>query len=79
MKPRNALRLKCPHCAAAARIRSSQAISTLTRQGYIECTDIAQCGWRGKYDFTFSSTLVQSVSPNPDIHLPVKTPEQHHA
>lgn len=68
----NSMRLLCPHCESRVRIRSSFAQSEITREGYVECTDIVHCGWRGKFALSYNETLVQSATPSPSINLPVK-------
>lgn len=69
-KKTTAMRLKCPHCTAHARIRYSEQITELYREGVIECQNI-QCGWRGKFAVEFRFTMTPSLMPNANINLPL--------
>ena len=64
------LRVSCPHCKQAARIRHSRELSDVYRDGIIECQNITECGWRGRFGFEFLATLTPSAEPNPEIDLP---------
>ncbi|KAA0016655.1 ogr/Delta-like zinc finger family protein [Salinicola corii] len=68
-KPAQA-RNTCPHCGSYARVRYSKQVTPIYREGAIECQN-ADCGWRGKFSFEFTVTLTPSMTPNPDITLPV--------
>lgn len=66
----NKLRLKCPHCGHRARVRHSRELSSLYREGIVECQNIAECGWRGRVSVAYEAELTPSVAPNPEIALP---------
>lgn len=74
--------LICPHCESKARIRHSRFLSKLYRDGIIECTNIAECGWRGRFGFELLATLTAPVKEAPDVQLPQSQyvlPERRHA
>uniref|UniRef100_UPI0038991588 ogr/Delta-like zinc finger family protein n=1 Tax=Cellvibrio fontiphilus TaxID=1815559 RepID=UPI0038991588 len=68
---RQCLRLTCPHCNSAARIRHSRALSPLYRDGIIECQNVASCGWRGRFGFEYLATLTPSAQARLEITLPL--------
>lgn len=62
----------CPHCNSNARIRISRRLSPLYMDGILECQNIAECGWRGRYGTELLATLTPSAMPSPpDINLPI--------
>lgn len=63
-------RSRCPHCGGVARIRYSAQITPVYREGAIECQNI-ECGWRGKFSYSYTDTLTPSLCPNPDVKLPI--------
>ncbi|TVZ39394.1 Ogr/Delta-like zinc finger protein [Alteromonadaceae bacterium 2753L.S.0a.02] len=63
------MRLTCPHCGGHARVRHSRELSKLFRDGIIECQNITQCGWRGRFGFELIATLTPSANPNPEVQL----------
>ncbi|MEQ9130782.1 MAG: ogr/Delta-like zinc finger family protein [Salinisphaeraceae bacterium] len=68
--PMSRVRMNCPHCGEAAKIRSSQLLSRTYREGYLDCQS-PDCGWRGKFSFALTATLAPSERPNPAVHLPL--------
>ncbi|WP_413615736.1 ogr/Delta-like zinc finger family protein [Halomonas cupida] len=61
----------CPHCGQFARVRYSEQITPLYREGVVECQN-AECGWRGSFSMEFTATLTPSQQPAPGIKLPLK-------
>lgn len=59
----------CPHCAAFARIRTSEALSPLTRVTKIQCSNV-DCGFSWAEASEALYTISPSACPNPHIHLP---------
>jgi hypothetical protein len=68
---RQCLRLICPHCNSAARIRHSRSLSPLYRDGIIECQNVVTCGWRGRFGIEYLATLTPSAKPSETVSLPV--------
>lgn len=52
------MRTKCPHCGAAALIRSSKQLSTLVKEASCQCTNLV-CG----HTFIVSVEVVRTISP----------------
>lgn len=61
----------CPHCREFARVRYSEQITPLYREGVIECQN-PECGWRGTFSLEFTATLTPSQRPDTDVQLPLK-------
>lgn len=62
--------LRCPHCDSKARIRHSRFLTKVYRDGIIECTNLLDCGWRGRFAFELLATLTASAVPASDVQLP---------
>lgn len=62
-------RMPCPHCGHNMRVRKSQALTPVYREGEVECRNV-ECGFRGKAGFEILSTLAPSDIPNPNVDLP---------
>ena len=43
-------RMPCPHCGHNMRVRNSQGLTPVYREGVVECRNVA-CGFRGKAGF----------------------------
>lgn len=52
---------ECPFCGSAAVVRTSRRLSALYIAGIIECDNIEECGWRGRYDIEIVGTLTPSA------------------
>lgn len=61
------LRFTCPHCGSGMKIRTSKQLAPTYRKLYLYCTDEVHCGFRCTGDVTITSTLLPSMSPNPNI------------
>ncbi|PPU10261.1 ogr/Delta-like zinc finger family protein [Xanthomonas arboricola] len=64
--------LRCPHCDAAAIVRSSVSHNRLLRESMLQCRN-ALCG----HTFTAYTEIVRTISPSacpsPDICLPISS------
>lgn len=67
---RDRAKIRCPHCGSPTRIRVSRNLSPFFRDGIVECQELLECGWRGRFGLELLATLTPSAKPNPDIHLP---------
>ena len=59
----------CPHCGMSMRIRSSEGMSELVRNIYMQCTNEA-CGATYRAMLEITHQLSPSGTPNPAIKLP---------
>lgn len=62
--------MKCSHCKVKAFIRSSEALSELTRKQYYQCSNI-YCGHTITAMQSISETIVPSNCPDPKINIPL--------
>lgn len=72
-----AFRMRCPHCNALAKTRSSEAVTTLVRELRFQCTNVDGdnfCGATFVASLEINRMIVQSASPNPRIKLPIAPP-----
>jgi len=69
---RESRRISCPHCGWAATIRTSEAITALTRQTTYSCTNW-ECGHNFKSLEEIVVSLTPSSTPNPSVHLPLSS------
>jgi predicted RNA-binding Zn-ribbon protein involved in translation (DUF1610 family) len=63
-------RMACPHCGHPAIVRSSEALSALTRRQTYWCTNI-ECGHTFVAHTEIVYTLSPSATPDPAVHLPL--------
>jgi DNA-directed RNA polymerase subunit RPC12/RpoP len=61
--------MRCPHCKNKAFIRSSEALSDLTRKQYYQCSNI-YCGHTFTAMQSISETIVPSNCPDPKVNIP---------
>ena len=71
MARRQLVRLTCPHCGSHLAIRTSTGITPVYREAYVHCTNVDECGWRGKLAMEMTTTLCPSQCPNPEVNLPL--------
>lgn len=64
------MRLKCPHCGCKALIRTSKDLSEITRELQIQCLNI-ECSHTWVAVIEAVRTIAPSMTPNPDIHIPL--------
>ena len=69
---RESRRISCPHCNWPATVRTSEAVSELTRQTTYSCTNW-ECGHNFKTLEEIVCSLTPSSTPNPAIHLPLSS------
>jgi len=62
-------RMPCPHCGHNMRVRNSQGLTPVYREGVVECRNVT-CGFRGKAGFQVLHTLTPSDIPNARVDLP---------
>ncbi|MBN9422695.1 MAG: transcriptional regulator [Candidatus Accumulibacter sp. 66-26] len=53
------MHITCPHCGHRATIRTSKAITKVTREGFCQCTNLA-CG----HTFVAVTEVVRTISPS---------------
>lgn len=64
----------CPHCTAPARVRTSEAMSPLSRTAKLQCTNV-DCGFAWVEGSEILYAINTSGSPNPDINIPTRRKE----
>lgn len=67
------MRLICPHCEFRMKIRTSRAVSLLSREGYWQCPNV-ECAYTCKTITSVIATIAPSMVPNPQVYLPVSRP-----
>lgn len=65
-RPRN----RCPHCGETATIRTSKIISEITRELYMQCTNI-ECAHTWVNILSAVRTIAPSMCPNPKVYIPM--------
>ena len=65
------MRILCPHCGRPARIRTSRAITNLTRECYVQCENV-ECCHVFRVIVSAVATVSPSLSPNAAVYLPAK-------
>jgi len=69
------MRITCPHCGQPGKIRTSRAVTCLTREAYVQCQNIECCHvW--KVVIGAVTTIVQSLIPNPAVYIRVSNKPQ---
>ena len=63
--------ISCPHCGADTTIRSSRAMSSLSRQQYLQCSNV-ECSHTFVATTEVTHTIVPSALPNPKVQLPMR-------
>ncbi|MGA4081133.1 ogr/Delta-like zinc finger family protein [Ralstonia nicotianae] len=63
------MKLTCPHCAARMHIRTSRAVSLLSRELYLQCPNV-ECAYTCKAILSAVHTIAPSIKPNPKAYLP---------
>jgi hypothetical protein len=67
--------IACPHCKAAARVRSSRELSSLVREIYLRCTN-DDCGHVFGGEIAITRTISPSACPDPSVFLPLTAPRR---
>jgi ribosomal protein S27AE len=66
----DSFRIKCPHCGAGAKLRTSKTLTPLYREIYYHCSNLF-CGHTFMATHEIVRTVAPSRMPNPDISLPM--------
>lgn len=69
------MRIKCPHCGSAARIRTSRPMSSLTIEHSLQCQNI-DCAHTWVAHTSAVRTIAPSMTPNPRVFIPL-SPRSH--
>lgn len=64
------MRIKCPHCGSAARIRTSRQMSNLTVEQSLQCQNI-NCAHTWVAHTSAVRTIAPSMTPNPRVFIPL--------
>jgi len=59
----------CPHCTYRLQIRTSRAVSLLSRELYAQCPNV-ECAYTCKMLLSAVHTIAGSMMPNPKAYLP---------
>ncbi|GHT95328.1 hypothetical protein AGMMS49545_18090 [Betaproteobacteria bacterium] len=62
------MKITCPHCGETARIRTSRALTPLSREAYVQCPNIF-CGHTWRVLISAVSTVTPSRQPRAEIFL----------
>lgn len=63
------MRLKCPHCTAPAKIRTSRDMSEISRESHLQCTNV-ECAHTWVVLSSAVRTIAPSMMPNPRVFIP---------
>lgn len=66
------MRMRCPHCKAAAHVRTSTQVTDLTRKGIFVCSNY-ECGHTFSVISTVEHTISPSATPDSSIALPLSS------
>lgn len=64
------MRLTCPHCGSHATIRSSKAITEITREARMQCHNV-DCAHTWVSVISAIRTIAPSMRPNPKVYIPL--------
>lgn len=64
------MRLTCPHCQGDAVIRTSRAISEITREASVQCENV-ECAHTWVAMISAVRTIAPSMRPNPRVYIPL--------
>ncbi len=64
------MRLTCPHCEGEATIRTSKALSEITREATVQCND-PFCAHTWIAMISAVRTIAPSMNPNPKVFIPL--------
>lgn len=65
-----AIQMHCPHCGAWAVARSSNVLTTTSRDLFYQCTNV-ECGHTFRAVLEINCTLSPSAIPNPAVVIPL--------
>ncbi|MFC0126443.1 Ogr/Delta-like zinc finger protein [Ralstonia solanacearum] len=64
------MKLVCPHCDNRMHIRTSRAVSLLSRELYVQCPNVV-CAYTCVAIVSQVRVVAPSMIPNPQAYLPV--------
>jgi hypothetical protein len=64
------MRLDCPHCGHEATIRTSKAITEITREAKVQCNN-PDCSHSWITLISAVRTIAPSMTPNPRVYIPL--------
>ena len=64
------MRLACPHCGTEATIRSSKAVTEITREAKVQCNN-PDCAHTWIAQLAAIRTIAPSMTPNPKVFIPL--------
>lgn len=64
------MRLNCPHCGTEATIRTSKAMSEITREASVQCNNV-ECAHTWVTHISAVRTIAPSMTPNPKVFIPL--------
>lgn len=64
------MKMRCPHCKSVAKVRSSNEVTSLTRETYFICSNAA-CGHCFVAVTEINRTISPSATPDPSVRLPL--------
>lgn len=64
------MRIICPHCKGTAKIRTSRAVSELTKDLYCQCQNV-MCGHTFVAHVSAVRTISPSATPDPLVELQI--------
>lgn len=64
------MRLVCPHCGQPATIRTSRAMSEISREAQLQCNNV-DCAHTWVMIASAVRTIAPSMTPNPRVHIPL--------
>lgn len=64
------MKYNCPHCAARMHVRTSRAVSLLSRELYLQCPNV-ECAYTCAAILSAVRTIAPSMRPNPKAYLPL--------
>lgn len=64
------MRLNCPHCGGEASIRTSKAMTEITREATVQCNN-PYCAHTWIAQICAVRTIAPSMTPNPKVYIPL--------
>lgn len=66
---------RCPYCEAPGKIRTSEEVTLMVRDIYIDCTD-PECGHRWKAKLEFEHSIAVPLREKIKAYLPTRASRQ---
>lgn len=64
------MRIRCPHCGATAKIRTSRPMSESVQEHHLQCLNI-ECAHTWVAHTAAVRTIAPSMTPNPRVFIPL--------